>query len=401
MKKNIYKVFLFFVILLIKNCEGNQLDEPFSYDKEGEDPYKEQKRINNTVKVKQTIMEQAAYYGSMKEDTNKSHNITKCFIDFYYYRFYYIDMKKINPNIPEVDVTFDFYLNKTYKKDKNKNETSEIGEAQISIRCSSNFTCYDIYLDEHEYVSFDFDRLITDTGGIIAFLLISMGLFVLFKGYIYFNITSAFYSGYSIFLLFREMCQLMEINHSLSSLHDASRAISVTVYVFSILTSVAYGYISLKIKYLRYISFGFIEGLIFAKALYYCLLYALTEEHSVFLGYFLIELLSCLCVMIIFTLFRNRYYIMTMINVCLLSSYGIVYGFHILIGGIPFLPFLIFFKTKYNESIDHALYKVLEAGDKIPFYFGAFWILAFIGFYFNYTGYKLFIQKKTINISTL
>ena len=48
MKKNIDKVFLFFVILLIKNCEGIQLDEPFTYNEE-EDPYKEQKRINNTV----------------------------------------------------------------------------------------------------------------------------------------------------------------------------------------------------------------------------------------------------------------------------------------------------------------------------------------------------------------
>ena len=396
MKKNIAKVFLFFVIFLITNCEGKKPDESINPD----DIEKEQRNINTTIKVKQTIMEQAAYYESVNEKKDDPHNITKCFIDFYYYRFYYIDMDKINPNIPKESVTFDFYLNKTLKKDEEKNITGEIGEAQISIKCSNKFRCYDVYLDEHEYISFDFDRLITDTGGVIAFLLISMGFFCLFKGYIYFNITSAFYSGYSIFLFFREFCQLLEINHSLYVSDKPSKAISVTVYVFSILTGVAYGYINLKITYLRYISFGFIEGLIFAKALYYCILYGLSEKHHVFLGYFLIEILSCLSVIIIFSLYRNKYYIMTIVNVSLLSSYGIVYGFHILIGGIPFLPFLVLSKTKYKDYIDISLYRVLEAGDKIPYFFGAFWLFAIIGFYLNYSGYKLFIQKKKKNIST-
>ena len=399
MKKNIAKVFLFFVIFLITNCEGKETYESNTILDENEKSEKEKRSINSTVKVKQTIMEHSAYYESIKEENEekkKGHNITKCFIDFYYYRFYYIDMDKINPNLPKENITFDFYLDKTQKY-KEKNDSVE---AQISIRCSELFRCFEIYLDEHEYISFDFDQLIFDSGGVIAFLLISMGFFCLFKGYIYFNITSAFFSGYSIFLFFREFCQLMEINHSLYVLHDASKAISVTVYVFSILTGVAYGYISLKIKYLRYISFGFIEGLILAKALYYCILYGLNEEHKVFLGYFLIEILSCLCAIIIFTLYRNKYYIMTIINVSLLSSYGIVYGLHILIGGIPFLPFLILSKTKYNNYIDAALYKVLEAGDKIPHFFTAFWVLAIFAFYLNYSGYKLFMQKKKKNIST-
>jgi hypothetical protein len=345
-------------------------------------------------------MEQAAYYGSMKEDTNKSHNITKCFIDFYYYRFYHIDMKKINPNIPEVDVTFDFYLNKTYKKDKNKNETNEVGEAQISIRCSSNFTCYDIYLDEHEYVSFDFDRLITDTGGIIAFLLISMGLFVLFKGYIYFNITSAFYSGYSIFLLFREMCQLMEINHSLSSLHDASRAISVTVYVFSILTSVAYGYISLKIKYLRYISFGFIEGLIISKFLFYFIIQGL--ENEIVLKYFITELVFCLALIVCWFFLKNKYEIFTMINLSLMASYGIIYGLNVLFGGLPFMPFLILSKeNEKNENIDERekLFQRLITHNKLLVYSIFYVVFALAGSYFNITNTKIFMQKSRKKIS--
>ena len=92
---------------------------------------------------------------------------------------------------------------------------------------------------------------------------------------------------------------------------------------------------------------------------------------------------------------------MTIVNVSLLSSYGIVYGFHILVGGIPFLPFLILSKTRHGEYLDEALYDVLEQGDKIPYYFVAFCLLAMIGFYLNYTGYKIFIEKKKINISTL
>ena len=398
MKKNIEKVFLFFVIFLIKNCEGKQLDELDKSISIFRTMDEKEKKYNSTIKVKQTIMEHAAYY----HPKNYTYaNITKCFIDFYYYRFYYIEMDKINPNREiQNNITFVFYFNITTKKNKNNNLT-EPDEALISIKCSPGFTCYDIYLDEHDYVSFDFDRMITSTGGVISFLLISFGFFCIYKGYIYFNITSAFYSGYSIFLLFREMCQLMEINHSLSNVHDTSKDISLTVYIFSILTGLVYGYISIKIKYLRYISFGFIEGLIFAKALYYLLLYALKEQHSVFLGYFLIEMLSCLCVIIVFALFRNKYYIMTIVNVSLLSSYGIVYGFHILVGGIPFLPFLILSKTRHGEYLDEALYDVLEQGDKIPYYFVAFCLLAMIGFYLNYTGYKLFIEKKKINISTL
>ena len=63
MKKNIAKVFLFFVIFLITNCEGKKPDESINPD----DIEKEQRNINTTIKVKQTIMEQAAYYESVNE----------------------------------------------------------------------------------------------------------------------------------------------------------------------------------------------------------------------------------------------------------------------------------------------------------------------------------------------
>ena len=43
----------------------------------------------------------------------------------------------------------------------------------------------------------------------------------------------------------------------------------------------------------------------------------------------------------------------------------------------------------------------MSKGNKIAFYIGAFFIAAAGGIYLNYSNYKLFIEKKKKNISTL
>ena len=397
MKKNIAKYFLFFVIFPIMKCKGEEFDKNIIlYPKVQESNEKGNKK-NLTLYVAQTIMEHASYYPKGKNAT--SYNITRSFIDFYMFRFYYIDMKKINPNIDESKVTFDFYF--LEKSSSESDRTNESTEAEISIKCSFQFRCNEFYSKEHKYVSFDFDYYIAQTGGVISFLLVLVGIFCLLNGYIYFNITTAFYSGLSFFLLWREICELMEINHNLDTLHDTSIAISKTVYAFSLITSVAYGYISIKTRYLKYISFGFIDGLIFAKVLYFFILFPLSENDKVFLGYILIEVISCACFIVFFFIFRNKYLKISIGNVSILATYGILYGFHILIGGIPFLPFCILSKTLFEEKIEDDLFFVLKNGSKIYFYIGAFVLIFILGFYLNYTRYKLFIEKKKKNISTL
>lgn len=90
----------------------------------------------------------------------------------------------------------------------------------------------------------------------------------------------------------------------------------------------------------------------------------------------------------------------------MLSAYGILYGLHILIGGLPFLPFLILAKSKYAIYDDvkyreNGLYEGLRDNNSLLSYIIFFVILSVIGFYFNYSNYKLFIEKKKKNISTL
>ena len=394
MKKNIEKYFLFFVIFLIMKCKGEEFSENITFYPKNYQSKENNSQPKKPLWVAQTVMEQASYYNN--SDTKSSINITHSFIDFYMFRFYYINMSKINPNIDKKKVTFRFYFEKL---NSNKNNTLD---AFISIKCTDGFRCNKFEPEEHQYVSFDFDLYITSTGGVISFLLILVGIFCLMNGYIYFNITTAFYSGYSIFLLLREICELMELNHSLNT-NDTSYAISLTVYIFSIITSLAYGYISIKTKYLKYISFGFIIGLIFAKVLYFYIIVIFKPEgDNIFLGYFVIEILSCIGFIIFFFLFKNKNLKITIGTVSILASYGFLYGFHILLGGIPFLPFFILSKTKFEKyELEVHLFNNLKNGNKMHYYALAFVLIAIGGFYLNYSRYKLFIEKRKKNISTL
>ena len=385
MKKNNAKYFLFFVIFITIKCdEDNCKDNEYNNT---------ERSINNTLSIKQTIIEHASYY----PPENGAENITDAFIDFYEFRFYYINMTQIIPD-KENEVVFHFSF-------KNETETwNGFPRVRITIECKENFTCNNISLDKHKFISFDFDYLISLLAGPITFFLVMVGIFCLRYGYIYYNIPTAFYSGLSVFLFWREFCELLELNDKLNTLHTTSSIMATTVFVFSIITSIAYGYISIKTKYLKYISFGFIDGLIFAKVLYFCILIGLDSDNKVLLCYFLTEIISCIGFIVFFILFRNKNLIITIGNISILASYGILYGFHILIGGIPFLPFCILSRSKFIDSeskLKTKVYETLSKGNKIGYYIVAFFIIAIGGFFLNYTNYKLFMEKKKKNISTL
>ena len=152
-------------------------------------------------------------------------------------------------------------------------------------------------------------------------------------------------------------------------------------------------------------SFGFIVGLIFAKVLLFLILIRLDNDHLL-LSYLITEIVFCVAFIIFFLIFRIKNLKLTIAFISMLSAYGILYGLHILIGGLPFIPFLILAKSKYAIYDDvkyreNGLYERLRNNNSLLSYIIFFVILSIIGFYFNYSNYKLFIEKKKKNISTL
>ena len=75
-----------------------------------------------------------------------------------------------------------------------------------------------------------------------------------------------------------------------------------------------------------------------------------------------------------------------------MSSYGIMFGMNILIGGIPFLPYFILSVDSFDGyQPEENLYTKLRDGNKIWFYAGAFVIAVIGGFYLNRLNYILII----------
>ena len=95
MNKDITKYLLFFVIFLLMKGEGKIFDESIPFI--GDNNNNTNPEI--TLKVKQTIMEHASYYSNDNVTNKTNTDINRSFIDFSTYRFYYIDMRKVNPNI--------------------------------------------------------------------------------------------------------------------------------------------------------------------------------------------------------------------------------------------------------------------------------------------------------------
>ena len=331
------------------------------------------------VYLKQSIFDQATYYKSNEIEIYGS------FIDFGNYRFYRLNMSKIH-HISDTTPKFEFAL---------------MGE-NLTIQCKPNkeekVKCNEIIFGEHEYISFDFDLNIANTGGLISFVLILLGIFCLRTGYIYYNIPVAFYSGFSVLLFFREFCELLEIKESIKISGNKSAAISLTIYIFSILSWVTYGYASFKTKYLRYISFGFIEGLLFGKMLFFFILKGLNDD-KITLKYFITELIFCLVFIGFWLFYRNRNHYILIINMSILASYGLLFGLNVLVGGFPFVPYFILAKVYVRDPQKEQLYERLWDNNIWYFYFILFLILSVIGSYFNITNYRVFMEKRKKNIS--
>lgn len=340
-------------------------------------------KFYNCLNVSQTILEQATYY-----ETSDS-VIYNTFIDFNALKFYTIDMDKIHHT--EATPRFEFYLQ---------------DDGLINIRCKEKdtnyqrFKCNSILLNEHKSITFDYDFLMARNGGFICFMLILYGIFCLFRGYIYYNLTVAFYSGFSLILLSREFCELMELIEKLDAGDEKSQQFLNAFYFISVLTSLFYGYTSFLSRYFRYISFGFIEGLVIGKLFFYFIVKAVIN--NIILKYFLTELICSLAFIICWFFLKNKYKIFTMVNISLIASYGIIYGLNVLIGGLPFMPFLILAKANQKSSVvdtRELLFKRLVKHSNLIFYSIMYVILALGGSYFNITNTKIFMEKARKKIS--
>ena len=322
------------------------------------------------ITVSHTILFQESYYGT--NDT-----IYNIFLDFTQFRLYNITKERIyrnTPNYPNFQLIW---------KDK-----------KISLKCSSKndatLKCADIDLRDHKFITFDFDRLISKLGGIFSYLLILYGFFSLRRGYVYFNLTVIFYGSFGFILFVREFFQLLELNDHLNSEDDDSERILYTVFSFTLIICILYGYVCHLSKYLKYITFGFINGLIISKVFYYFLIKAIDDNF--FWTYFLIELFTCLIMMGLFIFLQNKYTIVNIMNIVFISSYGVVYGLNILVGGLPFLPFFILVKQDSIEK-DYLYHKLVDK-NHIYFYASIYVVLLVYGSYKNYINYKIATNKK-------
>ena len=361
-------IFLFCLLILINKCKS-------------EDSYVK------PIKFRQRILEQSTYY------ENDTINFTRCFLDFHELKYYYIDTKNIH-SINTDNPLFRFFIDKTDKEN-----------AKISIKCQEDgkIKCNSIDLDEHTSIQFFYDYRLASTGCILTFLLVLVGLFCLRNGYIYYNLTIAFYSAFSFILFWREFCEFLELLDQLNTKDATSQRVAYCVYLFSILTSVVFGYISMKIKYIRYFTFGYIDGLVISKFLYFLILDGI--DSSIILKYFITELVFCLAFIIFWVIFKEKYPNITMVNICVISTYGIIFGTNLIVGGLPFIPFYILAKAAKVEKdipakMDTDIYDLMKGKSHLDIYTGIFIFFVLIGSYFNISNYKAFMEKKKKNIST-
>lgn len=333
--------------------------------------------LSKEIRVSHTILKQESYY-------NETSEINQTFIDFLNLKLYNISMSLIHHRYKEEENNIYF----TLIWDKN-------GKNEISLDCNLDYVdkmkCASIDLSDHDFTTFDYDRKIFDYGGIFSYLLILYGLFSLRTGYVYFNLTVLFYCSFGYILLIREIFEFLELNKKLNSEDEKSLLIINIVFYFSLFTCILYGLVCHISKYLKYITFGFIDGLIFAKIIYYFLLRILllgNRVEKLITSYLTTEIIICLLMMLLFIIAQNKNDIINISNIVLISSYGIIFGINILFGGLPFIPYYILGDGKETKR--------LKEGDSIEIYSGIFIVSLIYGYYKNNINFKIAIHGKKI-----
>ena len=155
-----------------------------------------------------------------------------------------------------------------------------------------------------------------------------------------------------------------------------------------------YGAVCHYSKYLKFITFGFIDGLIFAKIISYFLI-SFIFENDLVLKYLIIEIVICLIMIVLFIIAQNKNDTVNILNISLISSFGIIYAINILFGGLPFIPYYILGKQANNSQDD--IIEKLKEGDSVLIYLILFIAFIAYGYYRNNINFKIAIHKKPKN----
>ena len=320
------------------------------------------------------ILEQFTFY-----DNNTK--INNSFIDFINYKVYHIDKSSI-----------------IHKNQNNSNfllKWKIEGQNDFSIQCVQE-NCEDINLSEHKVISFDFDRLLSSNwaGGVYAYILILYGFFSIKRGFKFINLSFIIYGTFGFVLFIREIIQLFELIGCLSSEFKKSEILVKIVFYSTFIISILYGFICHFSNYLKYATFGFIEGVMTCKLIFYIFLALKIIKNSALLYYFLMELFFLGISISLLSYINNKYPLFSIINISIISAIGIIFGINIINSGLPFIPYLILI-VKYEE-ID--LYEAI-LDKKIIFYYAfLFIIFSFCGFYWN-NSYNNFLNNKKSHLN--
>ena len=316
------------------------------------------------------ILEQYSCY-------NKDKKFNNSFIDFMNYKVYYINKNNI---IHKNQENNDFNLRWSLEEKK-----------KISIECI-NETCIEIELSEHKVISFDFEKLLSTDGGIIAYILILYGLFSLKRGFIYINLSFIFYGSFSFILFIREICQFLKITGNLSDLYKGSEILSHFVFYSTLIISILYGFVCHFSNILKYISLGFVEGIIFSKIIFYLVVSLKILNNNLLLHYFLLLLFCSTVNMVVFGFLKNKYPKITILIISNIAGFGIIFGVYLINGSLPFIPYLIL-SSKYKEK---SLYDKLLDNNLIGYYMFLLLILVFCGVFWNNSSFNKLKNKNNI-----
>ncbi len=322
------------------------------------------------IKVSHNIIDQETVYG-------KFPRISICFIDFSQYKMYIIDKNRIFHK--DGEITFDLFWNNTEDLAFKCHEGND-----YRIKCST------IDINEHKAICFDYAKKLSEISGAFSYLLILYGIFSLTKGYIYFNLTIIFYGSFGFILFVKELFEHLELEEKLNNKHYSSKTLLDIIFWGSLIISILYGFTCFLSKYLKYITFGFINGIFLGKIIFFYLLIAELLEKKLHLAYFLIELISVLIMIVFLVIVQNKSPIISIIYIVLMATYGIIYGCNLLFGGVRFLPFLIL--AKENDKSEEALTKVSNYWFHF-IYLISFILIVGIGIWKNRENYNIIINR--------
>ena len=258
------------------------------------------------------ILEQYSYYTKNKQFNNS-------FIDFINYKVYKISKDEI---MHKNQGDNNFFLKWEMQ-----------GNNNFFIKCI-NESCLDIDLIEHEVISFDFDRVLSTHGSIFAYILIVYGFFNLKRGYTYLNLTALFYGSFSCVLFIREFCQILEIKGNLETLHKSSNKLVYIVFYSTWFISILFGFVCHFANNLKYFVFGFIDGMVFGKLIFYLLVLIKILKNDLLMHYLIIIILTTLVNIGIIGFFKNKYPKFCILNISIIGGYGIIFGINIINGGL-------------------------------------------------------------------